>query len=151
MSEWLGQTNQHLYQARLLIDATNDQSVRAMVNALEDGAVFQLMLAYRSYLNELAYLAQVKDEFMSLADLISKTSVPIGEMRELDQLENDPYSWLSSLLSRFEDCGQPGKASHTNQAGMIQLVQQTPATDLQTLYQALSDLIDLQRNNRQES
>lgn len=151
MSDWLGQTNQKLYQARLLIDNSETEgNAEALASACEEGAIFQLVLAYQAYLHELAEIAQCRQEFHSLGQLIELCVVPTGEMTELNQLEKDDFSWLSQLLTAFESCGQVRK-SNAMQAGIIALTSQGSSQNVRQWYQCLSDIIDLQRMNRQES
>ena len=151
MSDWLGQTNQKLYQARLLIDAGEvPGAVAALASACEEGAIFQLMLAYQAYLHELAEIANCRQEFMSLTELVDLCPVPTGEMTELLQLEMDEFSWLRQLLNGFDACGHI-KKSQAAMSGVIPLTTQGSGHNVREWYQQLSDIIDLQRMNRQES
>lgn len=151
MSEWLGQTNQKLYQARLLIDSGEADGIdSALATACEEGAIFQLVLAYQAYLHELAEIANCRQEFGSLAQLIERTAVPTGEMTELRQLEQDEFSWLSQLFQAFEACSQ-AKKSQAVMAGAIPLMNQGSGVNVRDWHQRLNDIIDLQRLNRQES
>ena len=151
MSDWLGQTNQKLYQARLLIDNSEVDGIdRALATACEEGAVFQLVLAYQAYLHELAEIANCREGFISLAQLIEFSAVPTGEMTELRQLELDDFSWLAQLLTAFEACSHLNK-SQTVMTGVIPLVSQGSGQNVREWYQHLNDIIDLQRLNRQES
>lgn len=158
MAEWLAHSNQKLYQARLLIEKQEqaeqsaDESVLSI--ALQESVLFQLVLAYQSYLHEVAELAQYRDTITSLQQLIDSVPVATGEMTELRQLENDKFSWLSQLLTAFEYCGQKENRPPAPQknVGMIQIFDQTSQSlPLRDWFQALTDIIDLQRNNRQES
>lgn len=165
MAEWLGHSNQKLYQARLLLDqldqftqSDNSQSGAqnsALSSALEEAVIFQLMLAYQSYLHEVAEIAQCRDEFFSLTELLSLVPVSTGEMTELKQLEEDDFSWLTQMQSAFQQCSQKDIAAIKKPAGsaaMIQLHNQVSASlPLREWFEALSGIIDLQRNNRQES
>jgi hypothetical protein len=162
MAQWLAHSNQKLYQARLLLEAFEQASeeeggqvVASLLSGLQESVVFQLVLAYQSYLHELAETAHCQEEFYSLAQLLEKASVATGEMTELHQLELDNFSWLSQMQSAFDQCGQKdaiavSKAVINQQ--MIQLQDTTASSlPLRIWYQALTDIIDLQRNNRQES
>jgi hypothetical protein len=106
-------------------------------------------------LHEVAEIAQCRDEFHSLTQLIDLVPVATGEMSELRQLESDDFSWLSQLQSAFQACSQKensGLSVKAHNPSMIQLQDQTGGSlALRDWYQSLSDLIDLQRNNRQES
>jgi hypothetical protein len=158
MAEWLAHSNQKLYQARLLIEKQEqaeqsaDESVLSV--ALQEAVLFQLVLAYQSYIHEIAELAQYRDTIISLQQLIDSVPVATGEMTELRQLENDKFSWLSQLLTAFDYCAQKENRPTAPQrnAGMIQIFDQTSQSlPLRDWFQALTNIIDLQRNNRQES
>lgn len=158
MAEWLAHSNQKLYQARLLVEAYDvavEQDNRTLIDALQESVLFQLVLAYQSYLHEIAEIAQYRDEFFSLSQLVENTPIATGEMTELKQLEADDFSWLSQLQAAFQQCSQKGVSTPTKaQANpvMIQLQDTTNAgLPLNDWYFKLSEIIDLQRNNRQES
>lgn len=161
MSEWLGFTNQKLYQARLLLDASRresgaDVSGPAMKSGLETGGLYLLHDAYVSYLNELAVLATYRGEVHSLKSLLDKTPLVTGEMTELRILEEEPTSWLSAFLRETEAHGRPGNGASRQAGGMatnlIALANDSSADhQLLSWWQSLSDLIDSQRENRQES
>ncbi len=158
MAQWLGHSNQKLYQARLLLDELEGLEATAsdaFNSALEESVVFQLVLAYQSYLHEVAEIAQYRSAFHSLTELMSLAPVETGEMTELKQLEDDGFSWLAQMLAAFQQCAEkdtlPNQAVHDT-SNMIQLHDQTArALPLRAWFSALSNLIDLQRNNRQES
>ena len=156
MSEWIGHTNQKLYQARLLIEAIEAEPQRPLTQALEESVLMQLWWAYQSYLHELASLVRCESHFDSLSELVAASSPVLGEMKELQHLESDTFSWLSNLSSALTSVQQPNKSSvmRPAAAGAVQIistVDDTPSHNLWVWYQALSDLIDLQRENRQES
>lgn len=168
MAEWLSQTNQKLYQARLLLDALdvsessantadvfNNSNISAdFVLALQESVLFQLVLAYQSYLHEIAEIAQWRESFLSLAQLIESAPTITGEMKELKKIEDDDFSWLSQLLAAFQQCGDknPVAVKAATSPSMIQIQDTTSASlPLRDWYDHLIDLIDLQRNNRQES
>lgn len=158
MAEWLGHSNQKLYQARLLIEAheqaeqSNDSSVLTL--ALQESVLFQLVLAYQSYLHEIAEIAQCREPFNSLTQLISMVPVATGEMTELNQLEADSFSWLSQMQIAFEGCAQKDSKPVVQQRSpsLIQMQDKTAQSlPLREWFESLSEIIDLQRNNRQES
>lgn len=159
MASWLSHSNQKLYQARLLLDTleqaeSSETAVADMVSALQESVIFQLVLAYQSYLHELAEIAQCRDSFMSLSQLVELTPVPTGEMKEFSKLESDSFSWLSQLLTAFEHCSDKDPAVNKAplKAEMIQLYDTTSTSlPLRDWYEALINIIDLQRDNRQES
>lgn len=158
MAEWLGHSNQKLYQARLLLEAYEDAAEEEhgpLADALQEAVLFQLLLAYQSYLHEIAEIAQYRDGFSSLSHLIELVPVATGEMTELQQLEADDFSWLSRLQAAFQQCGQKDVSTPIKtQANpvMIQLQDTTnTGLPLRQWYSNLSDIIDMQRNNRQES
>lgn len=158
MAQWLSHTNQKLYQTRLLLDELDSIDVNAadsLNSALEESVLFQMMLSYQSYLHEVAEIAHCQEDFHALTELIDLASVGTGEMTELKQLEDDDFSWLAQMMSAFQQCAQkdslPAKSAQSN-SSMIQLHNQ-PITSLplRQWFNELSELIDLQRNNRQES
>lgn len=159
MASWLSHSNQKLYQARLLLDSLQqaescETTQPALITALQESVVFQLVLAYQSYLHELAEIAQCRDSFISLSQLMEITQVPTGEMKELQKLENDSFSWLSQLLSAFEHCADkdPVVSKAPLTPTMIQIHDTTSVSlPLRDWYEALINIIDLQRDNRQES
>lgn len=158
MAEWLGHSNQKLYQARLLLEVyelAGEQGNSALLDALQESVLFQLVLAYQSYLHEVAEIAQFRDEFYSLSQLLENASVVTGEMTELQQLESDDFSWLSQLQAAFQQCSQKGAAMVTKPQTNPVMIQMQDTTNtglpLGDWYLALSEIIDLQRNNRQES
>lgn len=160
MSQWLGQTNQKLYQARLLMEQldglgeSSNGSESAIAIALQESILFQMVLAYQSYLHEVAEIAQCREEFQSLQQLIQAVPVATGEMTELNQLEMDDFSWLSQLLAAFSSCSQTEayQMKTANNSSLIQLHETTSVSlPLRDWLTALNGIIDLQRNNRQES
>lgn len=159
MASWLGHSNQKLYQARLLLDSLkfaelSETTPAASILALQESVLFQLVLAYQSYLHEIAEIAQCRDDFLSLSQLLVLTNVPTGEMKELQKLESDSFSWLSQLLTAFDNCSakDPVVSKAPLNPAMIQVHDTaSPSLPLSDWYQALLNIIDLQRNNRQES
>lgn len=158
MAEWLGHTNQKLYQARLLIENLEqvEQSAAGSVLslALQESVLFQLSLGYQSYLHEISEIAQCRESFNSLQQLMAFVPVATGEMTELSQLESDGFSWLSQMHLAFEGCAVKDSRPVLQQrnTGMIQVHDtNSKILPLRDWYQALSEIIDLQRNNRQES
>lgn len=158
MAEWLGHSNQKLYQARLLIESQEQAEEAApgsvLSMALQESVLFQLVLSYQSYLHEVAEIAQCRDSFNSLEHLISLVPVATGEMTELNQLELDDFSWLRQMQVAFDSCAQKDVKPVLKQRNpsIIQLHDKTSqALPLREWYQSLSEIIDLQRNNRQES
>jgi hypothetical protein len=158
MAEWLGHSNQKLYQTRLLIESQEQAEEAApgsvLSMALQESVLFQLVLSYQSYLHEVAEIAQCRDSFNSLEHLISLVPVATGEMTELNQLELDDFSWLRQMQVAFDSCAQKDVKPVLKQRNpsIIQLHDKTSqALPLREWYQSLSEIIDLQRNNRQES
>lgn len=158
MAEWLRHSNQKLYQARVLIENQEQAEETAagcvLSLALQESVLFQLVLSYQSYLHEIAELAQCRESINSLEHLISLVPVATGEMTELLQLEADDYSWLRQMHLAFEGCAQKDNKPvlKPRSTGMIQLHDTTSQSlPLRDWFQSLSDIIDLQRNNRQES
>ncbi|MDF1762944.1 MAG: hypothetical protein P1U57_06005 [Oleibacter sp.] len=158
MSKWLNFTNHKLYQARLLLDQRDRvYEPVAMIDGLEQGALYLMYDAYRSYLNELAEIATYSETVDSLDQLLSVTPLVTGEMSELRMLKQDAFSWLSSFLNAVSNQGKPLSQQRSGvqqqaaiQMGMIPLSQEA-SSDARDWWQALSDLIDLQRQNHRES
>ncbi|OUS39903.1 hypothetical protein A9R00_08755 [Oleispira antarctica] len=163
MAQWLAHSNQKLYQARLLLETFEQIAEEeggqvapaALLSGMQESVIFQLILAYQSYLHELAETAQCREEFYSLAQLLEKSPVVTGEMTELHQLELDDFSWLSQMQSAFDQCGQKDTIAISKASTSLQMIQLQDTTasslPLRNWYQTLTDIIDLQRNNRQES
>lgn len=158
MADWLNNTNQKLYQARLLLDnlqlAETSSSTSALISALQESVLFQLALAYQSYLHEVAEIAQCRDSFSSLTQLIDLVPIATGEMKELNKLEADSFSWLSQMLTAFGNCAEkdPVVNKAPARSSIIQIQDTTSISlPLRDWYDMLINIIDLQRNNRQES
>ena len=153
MSQWIGFTNQKLYQCRLLL-AQREQAADAVLSrALEESALYQLTDAWRSYLQELGDMVSFREPVTSLQDLLQRAPMVTGEMRELSQLADKPFSWLTQMLAAVPAQQQPDavKAAVTAQPGRISLAQESSSSPVIQWWQELSRLIDAQRENRQES
>lgn len=156
MSQWLGFTNQKLYQARLLLDQSIPSESQAALNdALEQGGLYLLYDAYVSYLNEVATVAQCPTPIDSLDTLLANTPLVTGEMTELRVLTEDSYSWLTAMLRAISDQAQPSSGKSlvmpVQPSGNLIAASSEPASNARQWWQSLSDLIDSQRENRQES
>lgn len=154
MASWLSFTNHKLYQCRLLLQQAQQTTEPVVLkDALQDSALYLLRDAYVSYLHELAELATYRQPVESLAQLLQVTPLVTGEMRELEHLENDSFSWLRQFLNAVAAVAQPDNISvpvTPVQPGMISLVDNS-TPDIALWYERLTQLIDLQRENRQES
>ncbi len=165
MSKWIGFTNQKLYQVRLLLEQRERlDGPEALLDGLEQGAQYLLYDAYVSYLNELAEMANCRLPVATLDDLLARTPLVTGEMKEIQFLFTDSFSWLTAMLKAVAEQAQPsfprtievdafdpfgaieGGASLTS----ITLLQDN-ASPVSRWLSHLSDLIDAQRENRQES
>ena len=159
MASWLSFTNHKLYQSQLLMQQAADTTEPAVLQqALQDSALYLLRDAHLSYLHELAELATFRQPFSSLADLLSQTPLITGEMREFEHLENDSFSWLRAMLTACDAVGRADalepQISRVSQPGMINLVDASASSHTANIGQwhhQLSQLIDLQRENSQES
>ena len=99
MASWLSFTNHKLYQCRLLLQqADTTTQPQALHEALQDSALYALRDAYLSYLHELAELATYRQPVSGLAQLLADTPLITGEMKELEYLETDSFSWLKAML-----------------------------------------------------
>ena len=154
MASWLSFTNHKLYQCRLLLQQAQQTTEPVVLkDALQDSALYLLRDAYVSYLHELAELATYRQPVESLAQLLQATPLVTGEMRELEHLENDSFSWLRQFLNAVAAVAQPDNISvpvTPVQPGMISLVDNS-TPDIALWHERLTQLIDLQRENRQES
>ncbi len=181
MSHWLRQTNQKLYQCRLLQEQQRQCGEPVLQQALQESALYQLRDAWLCYLHELAEAASYRQPFSSLEQLLQQMPLVTGEVRELQQLAADPFSWLAQLLLAVERQMLPpasaaaGHHRHRHddhhhhhdddhdhdeddaaapQAQRIDLIPLTaaePATDVASWSRQLERLIDAQRGNRHES
>jgi len=155
MSNWLGFTNQKLYQASLLLDELErGHGPAAMRTALEESALYQMYDAWVSYLNELAGLAGYRQTVDSLEAMLNDVPLVTGEMTELRILREDSYSWLVAFLNTVASQAhppQPAQASDAISGLSLIAVADTAGADVRGWWQSLSDLIDSQRQNRQES
>jgi hypothetical protein len=162
LSKWIGFTNQKLYQVRLLLEQRERlDGPEALLDGLEQGAQYLLYDAYVSYLNELAEMANYRQPVATLEDLLAHTPLVTGEMKEIQFLRADSFSWLTAMLKAVAEQAQPtssrtievdtfdpfGDAASLNS---ITLLQDNASPASKWLSQ-LSDLIDAQRENRQES
>lgn len=154
MASWLSFTNHKLYQCRLLLQQAQQTTEPVVLkDALQDSALYLLRDAYVSYLHELAELATYRQPVESLAQLLQVTPLVTGEMRELEHLENDSFSWLRQFLNAVAAVAQSDNISvpvTPVQPGMISLVDNS-TPDIALWHERLTQLIDLQRENRQES
>jgi len=154
MASWLSFTNHKLYQCRLLLQqAQQTAEPVTLKDALDDAALYLLRDAYISYLHELAELATYRLPVTSLQQLLEVTPLVTGEMRELQHLEQDSFSWLSAFLKEVVATGQVDNAVTPVtpvQPGMISLVEEA-GSDVELWLTQMTQLIDLQRENRQES
>lgn len=154
MASWLSFTNHKLYQSRLLIQQAQQVGEPAvLVDAMKDGALYLLHDAYVSYLHELAEMATYRQPVQSLAQLLQVTPLVTGEMRELEHLETNNFSWLHQFLNAVDAIARPDNTVvpvTPVQPGMISLVDESEP-DIAAWLQQLTQLIDLQRENRQES
>ncbi|MCD8521269.1 MAG: hypothetical protein LRY66_07770 [Saccharospirillaceae bacterium] len=159
MSQWIGFTNQKLYQCRLLLEQLSSlqSAPAALQQALEESALYQLRDAWLSYLAELGEMVAYRQPVHSLAELRQQAAMTTGEMRELQQLAENGFSWLAQMLAAAEAQGQPAGQNQPAAAvqvmdipGRIALVA-TPQSPVAGWLQNLTRLIDDQRANRQES
>ncbi|MBM97468.1 MAG: hypothetical protein CMI09_16645 [Oceanospirillaceae bacterium] len=152
MSQWLPFTNHKLYQCRLLAEQMVEANQPELAEALEEAAVLQLWAAYRSYLNELGEMVSLPIQVATLEELKQQARLVTGEMRELEQLEDNEFSWLGQLLHAAGKLGWPGaRASQAQNANLIAAVNQPDTGSLTVWYSELNALIDRQRDNRHES
>lgn len=168
MSDWLGITNSHLYQTRLLLDqqrsidtdVPNDYQRQSLSEALEVGALLVLHQGWLAYLHELAEMVGLRHPIKDLEHLLSCTPLKTGEMQEIINLI-EPPSWLSDFLKAAQRPDQMRQiktgrnsilASNAATSNLIATSNQdTTETGVVYWFHQLSNLIDQQRENRQES
>lgn len=177
MSHWLRQTNQKLYQCRLLQEQQRQCGEPVLQQALQESALYQLRDAWLCYLHELAEAASYRQPFSTLEQLLQQMPLVTGEVRELQQLAADPFSWLAQLLLAVERQmlpPAPAAAGHhrhrhdghhhdhdhddehvaapqAQRIDLIPLAAAEPVIDVAGWYRQLERLIDAQRGNRHES
>jgi len=155
MSSWIGFTNQKLYQCRLLLDAYRACQQPALASALDESALYQLHDAWLSYLHELADMVSFRESVTSLQDLTEKVNLVTGEMRELQQLADDAFSWLSQMLKAVGALKRPDTPQVVSAAAdtpqTISLTAEITESQVGRWWSALNSVIDAQRENRQES
>merc|ERR1712169_40378 len=80
---------------------------KALMSALEESALYQLHDAWLSYLQELGDMVAYRQPVQSLQELVGQVNLITGEMRELMQLQDNAFSWLSQMLKAGR--GEKGK------------------------------------------
>lgn len=150
MANWIGHTNQKLYHVRLLIELS-EQSAGPESAAAEDAALCLLREAWLSYLNELAVHAGYKQAVTSLADLQSSVPLVTGEITEVSNLMKSPGTWLSELQLNLEHQRLPKDSRPASVSPSLISLKVEDSLPLRRWWQGMSDLIDSQRLNRQES
>ncbi|WP_445366174.1 DUF6586 family protein [Microbulbifer sp. ANSA001] len=98
-----GQVASALRKAQLLLQLTSDVSPLQSA-ALEEAVVLQLWKAYRAFLVELSHQLQLGFEPESLqmiADSLETQGRASNEVKELQQLNEQPDSWLNQLLQAW--------------------------------------------------
>src|SRR5690606_30649736 len=177
MSHWLRQTNQKLYQCHLLQEQQQQCGELVLQQALQESALYQLRDAWLCYLHELAEAASYRQPFSSLEQLLQQMPLVTGEVRELQQLAADPFSWLAQLLLAVERQMLPpasAAAGHhrhrhddhehdhdhdeddaaappAQRIDLIPLTAAEPVIDVAGWSRQLERLIDAQRGHRHES
>jgi len=96
---YTGQVVSALRKAQLLLQLTSEMPLQRV--ALEEAAVLQLWKAYRAFLAELSHQLQLgfeSDSLQVIADSLEGQGRASIEVKELQQLSEEPCSWLSQLL-----------------------------------------------------
>ena len=149
-------TNHKLYQCQLLLrQAQSVTEPAALQEALETAALYHWYDAYVAYLHELADMVQWQNPVDSLEQLMQDARLVTGEMRELQHLQEDHFSWLAQALRAVEEAHGVGqmmgsKGVQAAAPGMIPIQAQND-TPVHSWLTQLTQLIDTQRENRQES
>ncbi len=167
MSEWLGVTNNRLYQAKLLLDEAqqvqtdpNDYLQQCRFQALDIAVLLVMHQAWLAYLQELAAMVSVRSPITSFDHLLDSTALKTGEMQEIQNMLEQP-GWLGEFLAAAQRPNQMyqnqtiSKSSLARDASATNLIASTKhqVEDTGTAYwlRQLTSLIDQQRENRQES
>lgn len=149
---WLSITNLKLYQTQLLLQQWQSDQLPALQQALLNAALYHLQDAYLAYLHELAESVSYRLPVSTLSELIQQVSLVTGEMKELQTLEQDGYSWLAQCLQAIHDAQRPEQnvVVQHHEPSRIAVIHD-PTAAVTQWHQRLSDLIDQQRANRHES
>lgn len=150
---WLSITNLKLFQSQLLLQQWQPEQPPVLQQAIINAALYHVSDAYVAYLHELAEAVAYRQTVLSLDDLMAHVSLITGEMKELQVLEQDGYSWLAQCLQAISECRRPTASSQVVQVREPSLIPvvNDPTSDVVQWQQRLSDLIDMQRANRHES
>lgn len=160
MSQWIGHTNRKLYQCRLLLaQRAHSFEPAALQQALEEAALSQLQDAWQCYVQELAESVSLRTTVHSLAELMAQAPLVTGEMRELAQLLDDSFSWLSQMLNAAKAAHWPQPlvvkkhSIEPDVSGDLALIalSEEASLPIEQWWQQLSQLIDGQRSHRHES
>ncbi len=161
MSQWVSFTNHKLYQSRLVMEQMALADHPVLIESLEEAALLHLSIAYRSYLNELGSMVQLTGLVKDLPDLLQRAHLVTGEMRELEQLNADSFSWLGQFSVAVRQLEQPVPGKGRNAAtasplaaaasGLIIASSEGERVSVAVWHDQLSQLIDRQRDNRHES
>lgn len=174
-TKWQGKTNQQLYQARLAIEllaAPQEELLTRLPVELAtqyQSAIFQLHLSFNSYLHELADMAQASHEFEGVQQLLEQSPVAIAELKQLQLLQQDSFSWFAWLQGEYDACfllplsqafsqWQLSLQSSAKQRLAKNIIASAASEQslalpeqLHNVYQNLKDLIEQQRINQSES
>lgn len=154
MAQWIGFTNQKLYQCQLLLTEREKAAGNPVLSsALESGALHLLHDAWLSYLQELGEMVKFREPVLSLADLLSRSPLVTGEMRELEHLAENGFSWVAQFLAAVADLNRQAVVKTQAPAADNLLISTRDESDSQIPFwwRSLSAIIDNQRENRQES
>ena len=152
MNSWLSLTNQKLYFARLLLQQNHNEDNQARTQAMEQGGLHLLHDAWVSYLNELAFNVAAKQRFTTFEQLDAALPLLTGEMVEIKSLLSQSDSWLSAMLSKVSQMQLQAQEPPTQMASSPLIASSSNGAFTSLDYwRLLSELIDSQRENRQES
>lgn len=130
MSEWIGYTNQRIYQAYLVCQEAGGLHENATLQqAMLESCAHMTFIAYRSYLNELAEKYKCRMRIANLTELMTAVPLKTSEISELANLESQPDSWLSTLLFISRATGWPNSTQNTVESHQDSLPHNIIATD----------------------
>ena len=158
--------NQQLYHAKLLLNMVGEQDKQALhyragVQALLNGAVQAVYLAYQGFLSEVAISCQIKEPCLSLQALNAalesegRSHAIVSNLNALLALGSSfvqEANWLQHLLNAHAKVFQvaPAKPNRNSQLIIQALGNDLDPQGLADILQNLTHFIDSQRDYLQE-
>lgn len=155
-----GQVVSALRKTQLLLQLSSETPLQRV--ALEEAAVLQLWKAYRAFLAELSHQLQLgleSDSLQVIADSLESQGRASIEVKELQQLSEEPCSWLSQLLQAWAQLvSAPSNTKDKLDSPNLIPLHNLAASELVTIsdevllqwHASLSELVRRQRANLEE-